>query len=69
MKNQRIYTKESTLNEAHGSITIITIIVDERNPLFFNFREDSNNQFDFQDFIEDAIANDALNTTKSLNFG
>jgi hypothetical protein len=59
MKNQRVYTREETLRDAHSSVTIITSL-DPNIPVYFDYREQSNTQHNFLDFILVAIAENIL---------
>jgi hypothetical protein len=46
--NQCVYTRDSTLNQASSSITImISLDLDQPVPLWVDYREESNNQWDF----------------------
>lgn len=65
MKNQRVYTREETLNDAHSSVTIITSL-DPDQPVFFDYREQSNTQYNFLDFILLAIAQGVLEDGDTL---
>jgi hypothetical protein len=50
--NQRVYTRDSTLNQASSSITVMTFLdPDQLIPLWVDYREESNNQWDFLEFV------------------
>lgn len=49
LKNQRVYLKEQTLHAAHASITILTSL--NGRPVVADYREETNTQWDFVDFV------------------
>jgi hypothetical protein len=50
--NKRVYTKDTTLHQASSSISIITSLdVHQAIPLFVDYREESNTQWDFVEFV------------------
>jgi hypothetical protein len=59
MINNRSYTKRNNLNEPHGSLSLL-VGLGEHDPIFFDYREDSNDQFDFLSFAIDALTAGAL---------
>jgi len=50
LRNSRVYLKENTMREAHASLTVITSITGEE-PILIDYREESNDQWDFVDFV------------------
>jgi hypothetical protein len=53
--NKRVYTRDATLHQANGSISLMTSL-DPSNPIFLDFRTDSNTQWDFVAFVLSACA-------------
>jgi hypothetical protein len=59
--NKRVYTKDSTLQQASASIFLITILEGYRGrPFFFDYREESNTQWDFLDLVLKACKEGVL---------
>jgi transposase len=60
--NQRVYLRESTLNQASASLTILTTLtpLESGLPLFIDYREESNTQWDFLEFVISACESKAL---------
>jgi hypothetical protein len=50
--NTRTYVKENTLNESNASLTVMTTLTGDQ-PIVFSYREESNTQWDFVDFVID----------------
>jgi len=57
--NKRVYNRDSTLQQPNASVTLLTSL-DNLGPIFFDYREQSNTQWDFVDFVLSACENGAL---------
>eukprot|EP01127_Copromyxa_protea_P014895 TRINITY_DN421_c0_g1_i14.p1 TRINITY_DN421_c0_g1~~TRINITY_DN421_c0_g1_i14.p1 ORF type:complete len:331 (+),score=44.83 TRINITY_DN421_c0_g1_i14:465-1457(+) len=55
LKSQRVYLREKTLHCPRASITILTSVAGI--PLFLDYRENTNDQFNFADFVLSCVAN------------
>jgi len=49
--NTRTYTKEKTIHDASASLTILCTLDPTLNPIYFDYRTNSNTQWDFVEFI------------------
>lgn len=59
--NRRVYVPDSTLNQARASITLMTSLTeDDGIPFIFNYRIESNDQWDFLEFLLTACENGSL---------
>jgi len=58
MKCTRVYVKEKTLHEAHASLTVL--VSHSGAPITFDYREESNTQWNFTDFVLHCCITGAL---------
>lgn len=49
VKSHRVYLKEHTLHHAHASITVMTSLTGA--PIVYSYREETNTQWNFTDFV------------------
>jgi len=52
LRSHRVYLKDDTLNSRHASLSIITSLT-SMELIFIDYREESNTQWDFLDFVTD----------------
>jgi len=60
MVNTRVYVKERTLHATRATLTILTTLVGEE-VIVFDYRENSNTQWNFSDFLLECCKCGALN--------
>jgi hypothetical protein len=59
LRNCRRYMRFNDLHQPHATLTIL-IGMNEKLPIYCDYCEDSNNQYDFFNFVTDAINDNAL---------
>jgi len=52
--NNRSFISENTINESNASLTILTTLTHEA-PVIIDYRIESNNQWDFTDFVSSLL--------------
>lgn len=57
--NQRVYNRDSALQQPAASVSLITSLA-LNGPIFFDYREQSNTQWDFVEFVLSACENGFL---------